>query len=390
MSALRSALLATIVSPLVQLSPATDQPENRSLAVGDPAPAIDVGVWLNGMPPQGWEPGQVYVLDFSTGFLQGVWGLKMPQLADLQLRYGGAVTVISVVDKPLVEVAEALATPVGLSRLQNSRQFYQTVMREVTDPQATYSEFTQHYLLGVDPDGSVHRDYVTASRYADPSCVFVIGQTGLVEWIGSSGSINEPLEAVVKGAWDRDAFAEYYALNLELQEMATRGVGIAEEGDYQAAEAIAQEMLTLSAREDVTRVAKWRKRPLDWAILQACLPHDQELALKKLELVIKPVAADAQQLNFYTWRVVKVAEDGVKLNDELLQRCADATEAALSKTRPEGSLLDTIAHCYYHLGDLDRAIEYQERALEDGNVGRLQMDIEAYLRRLKAEKAASE
>jgi tetratricopeptide (TPR) repeat protein len=69
-----------------------------------------------------------------------------------------------------------------------------------------------------------------------------------------------------------------------------------------------------------------------------------------------------------------------------LQLSADITNAALSPTEPEGSLLDTIAHCYYHLGDLDRAIAYQQRAVKGGNEGQLQQEIEDYLAKLLSEK----
>ena len=66
-----------------------------SLKVGDPAPALKVGKWLQGDAVTKFEPGKVYVVHFWATWCPPCIG-KMPHLADLQARYKGqGVTVIS-------------------------------------------------------------------------------------------------------------------------------------------------------------------------------------------------------------------------------------------------------------------------------------------------------
>ena len=39
---------------------------------------------------------------------------------------------------------------------------------------------------------------------------FLVGKTGLIEWIGHPMTMDKPLAQVVAGDWDRSAFAEQF------------------------------------------------------------------------------------------------------------------------------------------------------------------------------------
>ena len=59
------------------------------------------------------------------------------------------------------------------------------------------------------------------------------------------------------------------------------------------------------------------------------------------------------------------------------------------KNAPEdGAILDTLAHLLYETGDLDRAIEVQEKAVE--NAGEMIDEIQPFLKQLQAEKKKKE
>ena len=74
----------------------------------------------------------------------------------------------------------------------------------------TYGDLTNNYSLTVDPDKSVFKDYFAAAKRTGIPCVFLIGKTGQVEWIGHPMKLDKPLEEVVAGDWDREAFAVEY------------------------------------------------------------------------------------------------------------------------------------------------------------------------------------
>jgi len=61
---------------------------------------------------------------------------------------------------------------------------------------------------------------------------------------------------------------------------------------------------------------------------------------------------------------------------------------ALEADPKDANVLDTVAHLFHLQGDLDQAIATQEMAVQ--NAGDLSNQIEPYLKKLKAEKAAQQ
>jgi tetratricopeptide (TPR) repeat protein len=225
-----------------------------------------------------------------------------------------------------------------------------------------------------------------AARERGIPTAFVVGKTGKIEWIGHPSQIDEPLQQVVASTWDRDAFGRGYRLVQELNVMYEQALLAADEGDVERAREITASMMHASELADRKSTAAWMVRRVERKIFNGYLVNDQDKAAEQLPRIVELLDGDAQAINQVTWGIVKIAEAGKPVSDKLLQLSADITNAALSPTEPEGSLLDTIAHCYYHLGDLDRAIAYQQRAVKGGNEGQLQQEIEDYLAKLLSEK----
>ena len=63
------------------------------------------------------------------------------------------------------------------------------------------------YTLTADPDGSVSNDYMRAARRRGIPTAFIIGKDGRIEWIGHPMRMDEVLDAVLSGEWDRAAGA---------------------------------------------------------------------------------------------------------------------------------------------------------------------------------------
>jgi len=109
----------------------------------------------------------------------------MPHLAELQDAYfDKGVTVIGVSDE----------------KLERIRSFLE---EQAYGVEATFGEVTKKYCLTTDPDGSVFKDYMTrAGDHGVPS-TFIVGKTGKIEWVGHPEGMDEPLESIVAGTWDR-------------------------------------------------------------------------------------------------------------------------------------------------------------------------------------------
>lgn len=163
----------------------------QTLTIGSPAPAIDAEHWYHDHEPvTSFEEGKVYVVEFWATWC-GPCVSSMPHLAEIQKRYPEDLVVISVSSEAPAVIEEFLDKERG---------------------GMTHREITAAYRLATDPDRSVDEDYMKAAGRNGIPCAFVIGKTGLIEWIGHPMRMDDPVAQVIAGQWDRNAFA------VELQE----------------------------------------------------------------------------------------------------------------------------------------------------------------------------
>lgn len=187
---------AVSISGLAALNGSAAQ-DDGTLTVGDTAPQLDIEHWIqdNGgklKPVNEFEDGKVYIVEFWATWCGPCIG-SMPHLAETQTKYGyDDVRLISVSDEDLKTVTEFLA---GKVRGEDEK---------------TYSELTSVYSLTTDPDESVYEDYMRAAGQNGIPTAFLVGKKGIVEWIGHPMEMDEPLQQVVEGTWDREAFAEEF------------------------------------------------------------------------------------------------------------------------------------------------------------------------------------
>ncbi len=185
-------------------APAKELGAQKELGIGSKAPSLDIEHWIqdgNGFfkPVKKFEAGKVYVVEFWATWCGPCIG-SMPHLAELQNKYRGRdVQVISVSDESLDEVKDLLG-------------------KENEQVGKTFDEITSAYSLTTDPDRSVHIDYMEASNQQGIPTSFIVGKTGLIEWIGHPGDLDEPLEAVVTDSWDRNKFQEEMKAQQEFQQ----------------------------------------------------------------------------------------------------------------------------------------------------------------------------
>jgi thiol-disulfide isomerase/thioredoxin len=158
------------------------EPPSALLAIGDPAPALDIAHWIKGQPPERLDGHGVHVIEFWATWC-GPCVAGMPHLGELQARYGERdVQIIGVSDEPLQTVVRFLS-------------------RKASDGAIHYDRI--RYALATDPDRSTHVAYLQAARLRGIPVAFLVGSTGIVEWIGHPMELESPLAAVLDGSWDR-------------------------------------------------------------------------------------------------------------------------------------------------------------------------------------------
>ena len=189
------------------------------LKIGDPAPAVDVAHWFSGVDEgesTAFAKDQVYVVEFWATWC-GPCIAAMPHVAELKERYGDDVRIFSISDEKIERVEKFLEGRVrpgyGPKAADNDDKRDKDGEPKDGEPKKqkkrkTYGELTSVYSLGTDPDQSTYEAYMTAAGENGIPTAFIVGKSGLIEWIGHPMTIDEPLAKVVAGDWDREAFVE--------------------------------------------------------------------------------------------------------------------------------------------------------------------------------------
>ena len=384
-----AAVMATSVSfAVAQDSEQDDESKTEpTLVIGDKAPELDIEHWLSGndgLFPQikKFEADTIYVVDFwSTRIPASI--IMMHKMGDLQHEYEGKdVQIISVSVDDIDTVEDFLEKPA-----------FGGILEEKGEAK-TFADLTRSYCLTADPDKSVWNDYIVASGHREFPSSFIVGKTGLIEWIGSSAGMEEPLKKIIAGKWDRDAFKKKYiekqAADAELRKNAIkirRRLGVAmrsvqekiAEGDEAAAVDLLAELIEEDELETVKPMLKTMR-------LQLMITAEHEDAASTFSAFVKENRADGSALNSVTWAIYELYEERDGDVDAEILKIARKGAGYAAKAEPEsGAILDTLAHYIYIVDeDLDKAIEVQRKAVEHAGV-QLE-DIQPFLDELLKEK----
>ncbi|HMP80725.1 MAG TPA: redoxin domain-containing protein [Pirellulaceae bacterium] len=336
------------------------------LTIGSKAPSLDIEHWVqngNGRfsTVKEFESGKVYVVEFWATWC-GPCIASMPHLSETQRKYADkGVTIISVSDEDLETVTEFLKRP-----------YFDDQGNE-----STYQALTSHYCLTADPDRSTHAAYMEAANQNGIPTAFIVGKTGLIEWVGHPVSMDEPLEKVVEGTWDRDAYLAEFKAQQEIESKINQVFRFLQRGQMDEAIKVLDELVTSVKDEDM-------KMQIQMLRFQLLMSEKPEEAAKGYAELVQANRENGFALNHLSWTVYESVERGEPISDELKDWAFKAAKWAVEAEPNDGSILDTLAHWQYVHGDLDGAIETQTKALE--NPGPAAAEIEAFLKKLKEEK----
>lgn len=159
-----------------------------ALTVGSPAPQLQIAHWMKGEEVTEFEPGKIYVLEFWATWCAPCVA-SMDHLSEIAEQYrDDNVRVIGVSDEPLQTTVAFLFKKVkDRDLIQNDRI---------------------RYSLATDPDHSTLNDYLKAAMINAIPSTFIIGRTGVIEWIGHPTEIDPVIKSIVDGSWDLAAERE--------------------------------------------------------------------------------------------------------------------------------------------------------------------------------------
>lgn len=335
-----------IESDAAVITPSDPEPTTtNSLTVGDKAPELHLAKYMKGEPVDLSSGDRVHVVEFWATWC-GPCRVGMPHISELQQHHGDDVAFVGV-------TREDESTVQG---------FFE---QEAMDGK-TWDEVIQ-YRIALDDGSQTNKDYMQAAGQNGIPCAFIVGRDGFVEWIGHPARIDDPLQQVVDGVWDRDVEAKRFVATQKLQQLSRNlRMWINAENWDDALAALEQLQAETGKSADI---AMQKLMILERA-------GRSEEANEVRGEVVELAWDNSAQLNAISW---DIATSGDKSNLEIALKGAKRASELTKDSDP--AILDTLARVYYEMGQLDEAIEWQKKAVEHnkGQMPQIDQVLEQYL-----------
>lgn len=311
------------------------------LNVGDPAPRLRVKEFVKGEPVKELTKGNVYVVEFWATWC-GPCRATIPHLTELQKEHPDV-------------------TFIGVSVYENDQKAVKPFVEEMKGKMEYRVAMDDVPEGGKRGDGPMAKDWMDAAGQDGIPTAFIVNGDGRVAWVGHPTQMDKPLKEVVAGTWDLKAatvaFKEEMAEKRAVRELRTKLVKARQSGDTKALLAVLDEGIAQHAKlEPQLGLLKFQTLAAEADSRKEALEYGRHL--------IKDVFGEnAQALNAVAWVVVDPQKK--KPADALLRLALRAAKQADEKTgHKDAGVCDTLARAYFLAGDVAKAVEVQEHALE--------------------------
>ncbi len=282
--------------------------EMPKLMVGSEAPKLAIAEWVKGDSVQGFESGHTYVVEFWATWC-GPCIRAFPHVSEVQKKYEDDLTVIGV----------------NIWDRKKNRQTgeYTETMPELIQ---RVDEFVgkqgekMSYTVAIEESDKMSDNWMRAAGRNGIPSAFIVDGSGKIAWAGHPMSIDQPLEKIIAGEWDLEEGRKAQVAEIE--------------------------------------AGYWYPHTMELLTDEATAERGYELAYA---LIRSPIADNPAMLNAMAWNIL--TSDRIPVRDHKAA-IALASVAAEKTNWKDPSVIDTLARGYFDMGDRDKAIELQGKAVE--------------------------
>lgn len=334
------------------------KPTPRTLNLGDTAPPLVIAKWVKGEPITQFEPGKVYIVQFWT-----TWCTPCHEVFPL---YNEIV-------KKYPDVAI-----VGVSFTDTKGESIEKVI-----PFVQQMGDRMNFRVAFDDDRKTILSYMDASGYKEIPTAYIVNQHGRIVWMGHPmDHMTEALDQVVANNYDLSAAIIADRRKTEMLERAkpfeARLHEAYQKGDAKAAFELTDQLVSM----DANYFGKYAAIKFSWLVTKS---KNYPEAYKYTQwLLTGPFKDNSQALNRMAWMIMD--DPGVEQRDyEMALKLARRANEIQRAKDPD--VMDTLARAYFEKGDVDKAIEWQGRAM-DAAKPEARKAMQESMDKYKARKAA--
>lgn len=325
-----------------------------SLKVGDPAPKLQTGKWVQGTPVKGFEKDKTYIVEFWATWC-GPCRVSIPHLNEIHEKFKDKGLVV--IGQDCWERDESLVQP--FIEKMGEKMTYRVALDDKSDG----------------GKGKMAETWMEAAGQNGIPSAFLVDKTGTIAWIGHPMTLKESMiEEVMAGTYDLKkaaAEAEVTQKNeAELMRLSRELSKAMQAKEWDTAEATLGKISPLLTED--------QRGGLDSARLRIALMKEDYAAAGKLAEKLSAEAKEPMMKNQLAWMLATTK--GIK-GDALKAAAKIAASANEGSGGKDPAILDTLARVTWLQGQKEKAIELQKKAVdlaEDDMKSDLQQTLDSY------------